>query len=448
MRWRRWIELLKDYDCIIQYHPGKANVMADALSRKSVGSLAAIRGCQRQLLEYLRSLQVHIRVLDSRALVENFRVQPDLVGRIKALQKNDLNLVQLMEEVKKDSKLDFVLSDDEILRFRTKLSVPNDRDLRRELLEEAHCSRFAIHLGRTKMYKDLRQNYWWLGLPRTLGGNNAIWVIVDQLTKSAHFLPMKVNFSMDRLASLYIKKIIDGQSERVIQVLEDLLRACALDLKGNWDDCLPLSEFAYNNSFQASIGMTPFKALYGRRCRSPVCWDEVGENKLLGPELVQLTIEKVSLIKERLKAVQSRQKSYADNRRRDLEFEVGDHVFLKVSPMKSIMRFGRKWKLDPRFVGPFEVLERVDTLAYKVALPPSLSKIHNVFHVSIMRKYIYDPSHVVELEPIQISEDLTYEEVPVQIVDVIDKVLQQAVVKLVKVQWSNHSIREVTWELE
>ncbi|RVX02411.1 Transposon Ty3-G Gag-Pol polyprotein [Vitis vinifera] len=461
MRQRRWIELLKDYDCIIQYHPRKANVVADALSRKSVGSLATIRGYQRQLLGDLRSLQVHIRVLDSGALVANFRVQPYLVRRIKALQNNDLNLVQLMEEVKKDSKLDFVLSDAGILRFRTRLCVPNDGDLRRELLEEAHCSRLAIHQRGTKMYQDLRQNCWWLGmkrdiaqfvahylvcqqvkaehqrptgflqplsipewkwehitmdfvtgLPRTLGGNNAIWVIVDRLTKSAHFLPMKT----------------DGQSDRVIQVLEDLLRACSLDLKGNWDDYLPLVEFAYNNSFQASIGMAPFEALYGRRCRSPVCWDDVGEKKLLGPELVQLTVKKVSLIKERLKAAQSRQKSYADNRRRDLEFEVGDHVFLKVSPMKSLMRFGRKGKLNPHFVGPFKVLERVGTLAYKVVLPPSLSKIHNVFHVSTLRKYIYDPSHVVELQPIQISEDLTYKEVPIQIVDVMDKVLRHVVV--------------------
>ena len=148
----------------------------------------------------------------------------------------------------------------------------------------------------------------------------------------------------------------DSQSERVIQVLEDLLRACALDLKGNWDDYLALVEFAYNNSFQASIGMSPFEGLYGRKCRSPVCWDDVGERKLLGPELVQLIVEKVALIKERLKTAQSRQKSYADNCRRDLEFEVGDHVFLKVSPMKSMMRFGRKGKFSSRFVGPFKII--------------------------------------------------------------------------------------------
>ena len=142
--------------------------MADALSRKFVGSFAAIRGCQRQLLEDLRSSQVHMRVLDLGAFVANFRVQLDLVGRIKALQKNNLNLVQLMEEVKKGSKPDFVLSDDGILRFRTRLRVPNDGDLRRKLLEKAHCSRLAIHLGGTKMYKDLRHNYWWSGMKQDI----------------------------------------------------------------------------------------------------------------------------------------------------------------------------------------------------------------------------------------------------------------------------------------
>ena len=182
-------------------------------------------------------------------------------------------------------------------------------------------------------------------------------------------------------------------------------------------------EFAYNNSFQSNIGMTPFEGLYGRRCQSSICWDDVGERKLLGPKLVQLIVENIALIKERLKTSQNRQKSYADNGRRDLEFEVGDHVFLKVLPMKLVMRFGSKGKLSPHFVGPFKILERVGSMAYRVSLPLSMSKVHNVFHVSTLRKYVFDPSYVVELEPIQIYEDLTYKEVLVQIVDVIDKVL-------------------------
>ena len=194
--------------------------------------------------------------------------------------------------------------------------------------------------------------------------------------------------------------------------------------------------------------MAPFEGLYGRNCQSSVCWNDIGERKLLGPELVQLIVEKIVLIKERLKAAQNKQKSYVDNRRRDLEFKVGDHVFLKVSLMKSVMKFGKNGKVSPQFVGPFEILERVGILAYKVALPPRLSKIHNVFHVSTLRKCVFDPSHIVKLEPIQIFEDLTYEEVPIQIVDVMGKVLRRVVVRLVKVQWTNHSIREATWELE
>ena len=134
----------------------------------------------------------------------------------------------------------------------------------------------------------------------------------------------------------------DGQSERVIQILEDMLRACTLDFRGNWDVKLPLVEFTYNNSYQSTIGMAPYEALYGRKCRSPVHWDEVGERRLLGPELVQQTTTVVEKIRERMKMAQSRQKSYADIRRRDLEFSVGDHVLLKVAPMKGIMRFGRK----------------------------------------------------------------------------------------------------------
>ena len=223
------------------------------------------------------------------------------------------------------------------------------------------------------------------GLPNTKKGNNAIWVIVDRLTKSAHFLPMKTGnmMRMAPLADLFINEIVskhgqpvsitsdrdsrfvsrfwktllgsmgtklqfstayhpqtDGQSERTIQTLEDMLRACVLDFKVQWDECLPLCEFAYNNSYHSSIGMSPFEALYGRRCRTPVCWEEVGTRSFHGPTIVGETSDKVKLIQERLETARSRQKSYADTHRRELQFAVGDKVFLKVSPVRGTLRFG------------------------------------------------------------------------------------------------------------
>ncbi|XP_073112178.1 uncharacterized protein [Elaeis guineensis] len=240
----------------------------------------------------------------------------------------------------------------------------------------------------------------------------------------------------------------DGQSERTIQILEDMLRACVMDLGGAWDNHLSLVEFAYNNSYQASIQMAPFEALYGRKCRSPICWDEVGERKLLGPEIVQQTVEKVHMIQERLRTAQSRQKSYTDNRRRELEFHVGDHVFLRISPTKGVMRFGVRGKLSPRYIGPFEILDRIGEVAYRLALPPTLSGVHDVFHISMLRKYIPDPSHVVSYEPLRLQKDMTYEEYPVRIVDKKDQVLRHRIIPYVKIQWGNHSEREATWELE
>ena len=134
----------------------------------------------------------------------------------------------------------------------------------------------------------------------------------------------------------------DGQSERTIQILEDMLRACVMEFKGSWDTRLPLIEFAYNNSYQVSIEMAPYEALHGRKCRTPVCWDEVGEKRLIGPEIVQVTTDKINVIREKLKIARDRQKSYADNRRRNLEFKVGDRVFLRVSPWKGILRFSKR----------------------------------------------------------------------------------------------------------
>ncbi|KAL0556510.1 hypothetical protein IC582_005024 [Cucumis melo] len=207
-------------------------------------------------------------------------------------------------------------------------------------------------------------------------------------------------------------------------------------------------EFAYNNSYQATIGMAPFEALYGRCCRSPVCWGEVGEQRLMGPELVQSTNEAIQKIRSRMHTAQSRQKSYADVRRKDLEFEIGDKVFLKVAPMKGVLRFERRGKLSPRFVGPFEILERIGPVAYRLALPPSLSAVHDVFHVSMLRKYVPDPSHVVDYEPLEIDENLSYVEQPVEVLAREVKTLRNKEIPLVKVLWRNHRIEEATWERE
>ena len=202
-----------------------------------------------------------------------------------------------------------------------------------------------------------------------------------------------------------------------------MLRACVLDHKGNREEHFPLVEFAYNNSYQASIQMAPYEALYGRPCRSPLCWTEVGESSITGPDLIRDTSEKVSLIRQRLLMAQNRQMSYADVRRRPLEFEIGDHVFLKVMAKRGVVRFGKRGKLSPRFIGPFEILERIGTVAYRLALPPSMSGVHEAFHISMLRKYTPDPAHVVDWGQIEVDTDGTFEEGPVCILDSRDQVL-------------------------
>ena len=231
-------------------------------------------------------------------------------------------------------------------------------------------------------------------------------------------------------------------------MLEDMLRACVLNHKGSWDEHYPLVEFAYDNSYQASIRMAPYEVLYGRPCRSQLGWAEVGESSTTGPDLIRDTSEKVSLIRQCLLMAQSLQKSYADVRRRPLEFEVGDHVFLKVIPKRGVVRFGKRGKLSPRFIGPFEVLERIDTVAYRLALPPSMIGVHEVFHVSMLRKYTLDLAQVVDWGQIEVDMDGTFEEGPMCIVDSRDQVLQRKTVRLVRVLWRHYGVEESTWERE
>ena len=194
--------------------------------------------------------------------------------------------------------------------------------------------------------------------------------------------------------------------------------------------------------------MAPYETLYGRPCRSPICWTEVGESSITSPDLIRDTSEKVNLIRRCLLMAQSRQKSYTNRRRRPLEFEVGDHVFLKVMLKRVVVRFDKRRKLASRYIGLFEVHEKVGTVAYRLALPLILSGVHEVFHVSMLRKYTPDPAHVVDWGEITVDTDGTFEEGPVRILDSHYQVLRRKTVRLVKVLWQYRGVEEATWECE
>ncbi|GJZ30120.1 retrovirus-related pol polyprotein from transposon TNT 1-94 [Tanacetum coccineum] len=247
------------------------------------------------------------------------------------------------------------------------------------------------------------------GLPRTPSGYDSIWVIVDRLTKSAHFLPMKKTDSIEKLAQLYLKEIVCRHG-------------------------VPVSVISDRDSLFTS--------------RSPVCWSEVGESQLTGPELVRETTEKIVQIKNRLLTARSRQKSYADLKRRLTEFEVGDKVMLKVSPWKGVIRFGKRGKLSPRFVGPFKVIERIGPVAYKLELPDKLRGIHNTFHVSNLKRCFVNDDVVIPLDEVQLDNKLHFVEEPVEIMDREVKRLKQSRIPIVKVRWNSRRGPEFTWERE
>ena len=540
MRQRRWLELIKDYDLEILYHPGKANVVADALSRKRQYGLTATITHQKELLEDMRRLDLEVVVGCVGTQLASLQIQPTLLEQIKQGQKHDQEGERLIRAIKNRKRKELRLDDEGIIRHGNRIWVPDVDELRKTVMKEAHSSAYSIHPGSTKMYKDIKKYYWWenmkrdvaeyvskcltcqqirvehmrpggelqplpvpdwkwedismdfvTALPRTPAGHEAVWVVVDRLTKSAHFIPIKMTYPLEKLARLYIREIVrlhgipktivsdrdprfvsrfwkslhqamgtrlsfstafhpqtDGQSERTIQILEDMLRSCALDFEGRWDEHLYLAEFAYNNSYQATIQMAPFEALYGRRCRSPLHWDEVGERPLLGPDMVQEANDNIQVIKQRMKVAQDRYKSYADQKRRPLEFQVGDHVFLKVSPTKGVIRFGVKGKLNPRYIGPYEILEKIGPLAYRLALPSSLSGVHDVFHISQLRKCVSDPDAVIDTNQPEVRPNLTIAERPLKIIDEMERHLRNKTIKFVKVQWSGQSEREATWETE
>ncbi|GKE71027.1 putative reverse transcriptase domain-containing protein, partial [Tanacetum coccineum] len=381
--------------------------------------------------------------------------------------------------------------------------LPCYGDLRTVIMHESHKSKYSIHPGSDKIYQDMKKLYWWPNmkadvatyvrkcltcakvkaehqrpsvllvqpeipqwkwdnitmdfvtkLPKSSQGYDTIWVIVDRLTKSVIFVPMRETDPMEKLARMYLKEVVtrhvilvliicdrdprfasnfwrslqkalgtnldmstayhpqtDGQSDRTIQTLEDMLRACAIDFGRGWVNHLTLVEFSYNNSYHASIKAAPFEALYDRKCRLPVCWAEVGERK-------------------------------------PMEFQVGDKVMLKVSPRKGVIHFGKRGKLNPRYVGPFKVLERVGDVSYKLELSEELSRVHNTFHVSNLKKCYADEPLAVPLDGLHFDDKLHFIEEPVEIMDREVKRLKRSRIQIFKVQWNSRRGPEFTWERE
>ncbi|WVZ48725.1 hypothetical protein U9M48_000144, partial [Paspalum notatum var. saurae] len=527
MRQRRWLELIKDYDLEIHYHPGKANVVADALSRRAHCNVIEARPTARVICWEMNEIEMPTELPPE---LYSLSIEPTIRDLVIAAQKQDTSMAHIREGIAEEKRDCFTLDDQGILWFKNRLVVPKDMELRKKILDEAHTSILTMHSGSNKMYQDLKQKFWWtrmkreiakyvskchvckqvkadhlkpagmlqplnipawkwedihmdfvVGLPRTQKGYDSIWVIVDRFTKSAHFIPVKTSYTAATYAELYISRIVSlhgvpvsitsdrgsvfvsrfweqlqtalgtklihssayhpqtsGQVERVNQILEDMLRACVLTYSTKWDECLPLAEFAYNNSYQKSLEMAPFEALYGRRCRTPLNWSEPGERVTFGPDLVTQAEEQVK----------SRQKSYSDRRRRPLVFEAGDHVYLRVSPMKGVHHFGVKGKLAPRYVGPFKITERCGLVAYRLELPPHLAAVHDVFHVSQLKKCLRVPEEEVDTSQIQIEPDLTYEARPVKVLDRKQRSTRRNTITMYKVQWSEHSEEEATWETE
>ncbi|GJV47993.1 putative nucleotidyltransferase, ribonuclease H [Tanacetum coccineum] len=502
MRQRRWLELLSDYDCDIRYHPGKANVVADALSRKEREPPLRVRALVMTI-----SLDLPKQILNAQTKArkpENIKNE-DVGGMLVENAKNP----EAIRTEKLEPRADGTLC----LNGRSWL--PCYGDLRTVIMHESHKSKYSIHPGFDKMYQDMKKLYWWPNMKADIAAYVSKYLTCAKV-KAEHQRPSgllvqpkipewkwdnitmdfvtklpKETDPLDKLARMYLKEVVtrhgipvsiicdrdprfasnfwrslqnalgtnldmstayhpqtDGQSERTIQTLEDMLRACAIDFGKGWVNHLPLVEFSYNNSYHASIKAAPFEALYGRKCRSPVCWTEVGEAQILGPELIQETTEKIIQIKQRMQAARDRQKSYADLKRKPMEFQVGDKVMLKVLPWKGVVRFGKRGKLNPRYVGPFKVLEKVGEVAYKLELPEELSRVHNTFHVSNLKKCHADEPLAVPLDGLHLDDKLHFVEEPLEIVGREVKRLKRSRIPLVKVRWNSKRGPEFTWERE
>ncbi|WVZ70224.1 hypothetical protein U9M48_018905 [Paspalum notatum var. saurae] len=430
----------------------KANVVADALSTKSYVNMAVAFQMPLELCAKFESLNlgfVH------HTTVATFEAEPTLEQEIRKHQETDEKIQEIREQIKLGKAPHFREDEQGTVWYKNRICVPDVDSIKKLILSEAHDTAYSIHPGSTKMYHDLKERFWWygmkravaeyvavcdtcqrvkaehqrpagllqplkipewkweeismdfiVGLPRTQKGYNSIWVVVDRLTKVAHFIPVNTTYSGARLAELYISRIVclHGVPKRIIS-----------------DRC---------SHYQASLKKSPFEALYGRKCRTPLFWNQTVEKQVFGPDLIRDAEQQIKMVRENLRVAQSRQKSYADVRRRDLTFKVDDFVYLKVSPMRGIRRFNMKGKLAPRYIGPFKIVERKGEVAYKLELPSNLSGIHDEFHVSQLKKCLRVPEEQAPLEGLDVQEDLTYTEHQVKILETSERVTRNRRIKM------------------
>nr|GEW14385.1 putative reverse transcriptase domain-containing protein [Tanacetum cinerariifolium] len=442
MRQFRWLELLSDDDCEIRYHLGKENVVADALSRKE-----RIKTLRVRALVMTIGLDLPRQILEA----QTEAIEP------KNLKSKDLGgmLIENSKDPEKPKNKKLEPRADGTLCLNNRSWLPCYGELRTLIVHESHKSKYYVHPGFDKMYHDMKLLYvcpnmkadiatydnitidFITKLPRMQGGNDTIWVVVDRLTKSAHFLPMKETDHMEKLARLYLKEVVtrhgipvsiicdreprfmsnfwksfqkamgtrldmsttyhprtDGQSERTIQTVEDMLRACVIDFGSGWERHLP----------------------------SPVCFAEVEDAQLTDPELIHETTEKIVQIKQRIQAAR-------------------DHK-------QRVVRFGKRGKLNTRDIRPFKVLAKVGTIAYRLELPEQLSRVHNTFHVSNMKKCLSNEPLAILLDEIHIDEKLRTIEEPLEIMDREVKRLKQSSIPIIKGRWNSRRGPEFTWERE